>query len=35
MKFFVVMVYGGFRENTYGAEYFSRQDFPDSEFEVN
>ena len=28
------MVDGGFREHTYGAEYFSKQDFPDDEFEV-
>ena len=28
------MIDGQFREHTYGAEYFSRQDFPESEFEV-
>jgi hypothetical protein len=28
------MIDGQFREHTYGAEYFSRQDFPENEFEV-
>ena len=28
------MVDGGFRENTYGAKYFSEQDFPEDDFEV-
>jgi len=28
------MIDGQFREKTYGAEYFSRQDFPENEFEV-
>ena len=34
MKISVVMIDGQFREHTYGAEYFSRQDFPEGEFEV-
>jgi hypothetical protein len=34
MKISVIMVDGGFRESTYGAEYFSRQDFPENDFEV-
>jgi cellulose synthase/poly-beta-1,6-N-acetylglucosamine synthase-like glycosyltransferase len=34
MKLSVVMIDGQFREHTYGAEYFSRQDFPAGEFEV-
>lgn len=34
MKISVVMVDGGFRENVYAAEYFSRQDFPDDDYEV-
>lgn len=28
------MIDGSFRENTFGARYFSEQDFPDDEFEV-
>lgn len=34
MKISVVMVDGEFRENTYGAEFFSQQDFPEAEYEV-
>jgi hypothetical protein len=34
MKISVVMVDGEFRENTFGAEYFSKQDFPEDDFEV-
>jgi cellulose synthase/poly-beta-1,6-N-acetylglucosamine synthase-like glycosyltransferase len=34
MKISVIMVDGSFREKTYGAEYFSRQDFPEDDFEV-
>lgn len=34
MKVTVIMIDGSFRENTYGAEYFSKQDFPEKEFEV-
>lgn len=34
MKVSVIMIDGGFREHTFGAEYFSRQDFPDDEYEV-
>jgi hypothetical protein len=34
MKISVVMIDGQFRENTFGAEYFSKQDFPANEFEV-
>lgn len=34
MKVSVIMVDGCFRENTYGAEYFTKQNFPESEFEV-
>lgn len=34
MKISVIMVDGGFRENTYGAEYFSKQDFPENDFEI-
>jgi len=34
MKISVIMVDGEFRENTYGAEYFSNQDFPVDDFEV-
>ncbi|MCB0402129.1 MAG: glycosyltransferase [Flavobacteriales bacterium] len=34
MKISVVMVDGEFRENTYGAEYFSKQDFPEADYEV-
>ena len=28
------MIDGGFRKNTYGATYFSQQDFPENDFEV-
>lgn len=28
------MIDGSFRENTYGAQYFTQQDFPDEEYEV-
>jgi hypothetical protein len=34
MKVSVIMIDGQFRENTFGAEYFSKQDLPESEFEV-
>lgn len=34
MKISVIMIDGGFRENTYGAKYFSEQTFDDNEFEV-
>lgn len=34
MKISVIMVDGGFRENIFGAEYFSKQDFPEDEYEV-
>lgn len=28
------MIDGGFRENTFGAEYFTKQDFPENDYEV-
>ena len=34
MKISVIMIDGGFRENTYGAKYFSEQDFPSNDYEV-
>ncbi len=34
MKVSVIMVDGSFRENIFGAEYFTKQDFPKNEFEV-
>jgi hypothetical protein len=34
MKISVIMVDGGFRENIFGAEYFSKQAFPENEYEV-
>jgi hypothetical protein len=34
MKISVIMVDGQFRENTFGAEYFSRQDLPNDTYEV-
>ena len=34
MKISVVMIDGGFRENVYGAKYFSQQTLPDDEYEV-
>jgi hypothetical protein len=34
MKISVVMIDGQFRENTFGAEYFSHQDVPDDSYEV-
>ena len=34
MKISVVMVDGGFRERIYGAEFFSRQDFPAGDYEI-
>ena len=34
IKISVIMVDGNFRENVFGAKYFSNQDFPDSEYEV-
>ncbi|CAN5172675.1 hypothetical protein BH09BAC5_BH09BAC5_27860 [soil metagenome] len=34
MKISVIMIDGQFRENTYGAEYFSKQDFSDNEYEI-
>ena len=34
MKISVVMIDGEFRENTFGAEYFTKQDFPEHEYEV-
>ena len=34
IKISVVMIDGGFRENIYGAKYFSQQDFPDQDYEI-
>lgn len=34
MKISVIMIDGGFRDNVYSAEYFSRQDFDENEYEV-
>lgn len=34
MKVSVIMIDGSFRENTFGAEYFTKQDFLTSEYEV-
>ncbi len=34
VKISVLMVDGGFRENIFGAEYFSRQDYPEDQYEV-
>ena len=34
MKLSVIMIDGGFRENTFGAKYFTEQDFLETEFEV-
>ncbi|MDF1695710.1 MAG: glycosyltransferase [Saprospiraceae bacterium] len=34
MKVSVLMIDGSFRENTYGAKYFTKQNFPEGEFEV-
>lgn len=34
MKISVVMIDGSFRENVFGARYFTEQDFPDSDYEV-
>lgn len=34
MRISVIMIDGQFRENTFGAEYFSCQDFPKEEYEV-
>ena len=34
MKVSVIMIDGAFRENIYGAEYFTQQDFPENEYEV-
>ncbi len=34
MKVSVIMVDGGFRENTYGANYFVGQDFPEDQYEI-
>jgi hypothetical protein len=30
----VIMIDGGFRENAFGAKYFTEQDFPDNQYEV-
>ncbi len=34
IKISIVMVDGGFRENVFGAQYFSQQDFPHEQYEV-
>ena len=34
MKISVIMIDGGFRDNLYGAHYFSKQNFPKNEYEV-
>ena len=34
MKISVVMIDGNFRENLFGADYFTRQDFPEDQYEV-
>jgi hypothetical protein len=34
MKVSIVMIDGGFRENTFGVEYFSKQRFPEDEYEI-
>jgi hypothetical protein len=34
VKISIIMVDGGFRENTLGAKYFSQQDFPEDQYEV-
>lgn len=34
MKISVIMIDGGFRDNVYSAEYFSKQDFSDDDYEV-
>lgn len=34
MKITVIMIDGGFRENAYGADYFSKQDFSTDEYEI-
>ncbi len=34
MKISVIMIDGSFRENIYGAKYFSEQDFPEGDYEV-
>jgi hypothetical protein len=34
MKISVIMIDGGFRENPYSADYFTTQQFPDTEYEV-
>jgi TolA-binding protein len=34
VKISVIMIDGGFRENIHGAEYFSKQDFPEDQYEI-
>ncbi len=34
MKISVIMIDGSFRENVFGAKYFSEQDFPEKDYEV-